>query len=116
MNWLSENWLTALPLFGAALAWIWSTWYNALTYRQEHRAKQWLRYEQLVRTLNNINEDGYWVQLTALEEMKNFQDKKFTLKILKEARKFWANQAKENNNPNPKIISDLDSAISEMGG
>ena len=57
MDWILNNWLTVLPLIGAAGAWAWAAVDRARTFRRQQDQHEWGRIQELVKILNNEGGD-----------------------------------------------------------
>jgi len=112
MEWLTNNWLTVVPLVGAAMGWAWAAAVQAWTLRQQQDQREWARLAELVKILNNPDgKQGRWDQMAAVLELHGLKKKKkIVLRVAKEARDHFAASG------NPQLVAELDALISEMGG
>ena len=111
MEWLRSNWLTLVPIFGAVCAWLWTVGVQALTLRQQQNQREWARFGELVKILNNPEgKHGKWDQMAAVLELNGLKSKKkFVLRIATDARAYWAA-----NGASEALVTELDALISEM--
>ena len=76
----------------------WSNIMSAWTRRLDRQRADWLRINQLVTVLYNKNNDGFWMQIAAAEELATFPKNSSAIyKIAVDAREHFTNISGPNN-------------------
>lgn len=79
------EWAALIAALAPLFIWVAASFSRAATYRQEQRAKEWLRLQELIPIINNRTDEngkpryGAWQQLLAIEELASL---KFTRQVV----------------------------------
>ena len=87
-KWITDNWSTIGPLFGAAigsagtaLGWLWAEIIRAKTLRRQQDQHEWQRIQELIKIVGNEQGTiGTWEQIAALRELRALKNKREIVK------------------------------------